>query len=217
VHTLLGNFVHDILEELYLKPSSERNQDTARAIARDRWFSDYEVQAKAMNLNNRDFRWKAWWCVENLWQIEEPTQEEFAGVETQVYGETNGVRIKGFIDRYKKNLDGTLEISDYKTGKIPSPRFAEDKFTQLYIYALMLRELDMGTASKVSLVYLAGPEVLTREVTKEALDKTVKLLVTTKNDVDAFCEQGDFPAKPSGLCNWCHFKKMCPAWTNKRG
>lgn len=217
VHTLLGNFVHDILEELYLRPAGERSQETARVIARDKWFADYEVQAKSMNLNNRDFRWKAWWCVENLWQIEEPQDEEFTGVEFPVYGETHGVQIKGFIDRYRTNSDGSLEISDYKTGKIPSPRFAGDKFTQLYIYALMLEALGVGKTSKVSLVYLAGPEVLTREVTEEAIDKTVKLVVSTKTDVDTFCEQGEFPAKPSGLCNWCHFKKMCPAWTNKRG
>ena len=213
IHTLLGNFVHDILEALYLLPKEERNLQEARVIARDKWANNYEPQAKSLRLNERDFRWKAWWCVENLWQIEEPADSHFDGVEQEVNGELDGVRIKGFIDRYKINGDGSIEISDYKTGKIPSARYADDKFTQLYIYALMTDVLGIGKASKVSLIYLTGPEVLSRDVTQSSLDTTVKLIRNTKKDIDAFCEQGDFPAKPSGLCNWCHFKKICPAWT----
>lgn len=216
VHTLLGNFVHDILEALYLLPQERRNFQEARAIARDKWVVDYEHQAKSLKLNERDFRWKAWWCVENLWQIEEPSETNFDGVEQEVIGEFRGVTIKGFIDRFRFNPDGTIEISDYKTGKIPSPRFAGDKFTQLYIYALMTEALGIGKASTVSLVYLAGPEVLSREVSESALEATASLITTTKSEIDSFCEQGEFPAKPSGLCNWCYFKKMCPAWTTNR-
>ena len=216
IHTLLGNFVHDILEALYLHPKEERNLQLARLIARDKWTDVYEVQAKSMRLNERDFRWKAWWCVENLWQIEEPSEIDFDGVESEVNGDCNGVRIKGFIDRYKVNEDGSIDISDYKTGKIPSPRFAEDKFTQLYIYALMTDVLGIGKAKRVSLVYLTGPEVLSREVTNSSLDATVRLISKTKQEIDNYCEQGEFPAKPSGLCNWCYFKKMCPAWTTSK-
>lgn len=216
IHTLLGNFVHDILEALYQKPRENRTLQEARFIAREKWVGDYEPQAKSLRLNERDFRWKAWWCVENLWQIEEPSDIDFDGVEAEVIGDFRGVKIKGFIDRFKFDADGLVEISDYKTGKIPSARYAGDKFTQLYIYALMTEALGIGKASKVSLIYLTGPEVLSREVTEEALESTAEMILDTKRNIDAYCEEGEFPAKPSGLCNWCYFKKMCPAWTKTK-
>ncbi len=216
VHTLLGNFVHDILEALYKVPGEERSLPVARTLAREFWSDTYEVQAKSLRLNERDFRWKAWWCVENLWQVEDPTTMQLEGVEHEVNGECNGVRVKGFIDRFERLPDGSIKVGDYKTGKVPSPRFADDKFTQLYIYALMLEILGVGKTSNVSLLYLTGPTVLSRDVSRQALDETVRLITDTKTEIDAYCEQGEFPANPSNLCNWCHFKKICPAWTTSR-
>lgn len=213
VHTLLGNFVHDILESLYKLPIEERTMPSARQLARLHWEETYGVQTKKLSLNEHDFRWKAWWCVENLWQIEEPQQTELTGIEHEVFGEVEGVTVKGFIDRYRILDDGTLEIGDYKTGKIPSPRYTDDKFVQLFIYAVMMEVLGIGKSSSVSLMYLAGPKVLTRQVTQEALDTTIKTITSTKKLIDLYCEEGEFPTNTSNLCNWCHFKKICPAWT----
>lgn len=212
IHTLLGNFVHEILEHLYALPADERTQNSARVIARERWSETYEPQAKSMRLNERDFRWKAWWCVENLWKVEDPQTVELTGLEQEVTATCSGVLVKGFIDRYKV-VDGNVHISDYKTGKVPDARFLDDKFQQLLIYALMVRERGVGEPTEMSLMYLAGPKVLSRNVTQEGLDQTTEMLVNTKKQIDAFCEEGDFPVKTSGLCNWCYFKKICPAWT----
>lgn len=213
VHTLLGNFVHDILESLYLLNPEDRTKNTARELAREHWGSKYEMGAKDLRLEGREFRWKAWWCVENLWKLENPQETELRGVEHEVFGQVEGITIKGFIDRYKVNDDGTLVIEDYKTGKVPDARFADDKFVQLFIYAVMLKELGVGDASSVSLMYLTAPKVLTRDVSEQALSDTVSLIVNTKNKIDQYCADENFPTKKSGLCNWCNFKKICPAWT----
>lgn len=192
--------------------SENRTLASAREIAREKWAFTYEEQAKSMRLNERDFRWKAWWCVENLWKVEDPEQTDLSGIEQEVTATCSGVLVKGFIDRYEVT-DGEVHISDYKTGKVPDSRFQNDKFQQLLIYALMVRERGLGEPTKMSLMYLAAPRVLSREVTVEALDKTALMLVETKQQINSFCEEGVFPTKTSGLCNWCHFKKMCPAWT----
>ncbi len=213
IHTLLGNFVHDILESLYLLPAEDRTLNSARALAREHWDSKYELGAQELRIEGRPFRHKAWWCVENLWKLENPQETDIQAVEQEVYGAIEGVTIKGFIDRYKLNSDGTIVIEDYKTGKVPDARFTDDKFVQLFIYAVMLQELGIGKSSNVSLMYLAGPKVLTRDVTEESLDNTVSLIVNTKKQIDRYCEDGSFPTKKSGLCNWCTFKKICPAWT----
>lgn len=215
VHTLLGNFVHEILEHLYELPADKRTLDSARVLARDSWETTYGVQAKDMHLSERDFRWRAWWCVENLWKIEDPQNVELAGVETQILGECDGVNIKGFIDRFEKYSDGTLFIGDYKTGKIPRPQYLDDKFTQLIIYALMLEIMGVGKTKKVGLIYLAGPEVKTKEITEHHLETTRVMIKKTKITIDRYCEEEVFPTKPSKLCNWCHFKKICPEWVKK--
>jgi len=212
IHTLLGNFVHDILEGLYLSDPAERSLPTARALARHLWDTKYCEQAQAMNLNEHDFRWKAWWCVENLWQLEQPETISLSGIEHEVKGEVSGVSIRGFIDRYRLADDGTLVVEDYKTGKVPAERYVGDKFQQLFIYALMLSELGVGQCSKVSLLFLSGPKVFERPVHAEDMSKTLATITTTKQQIDQFCEAEDFPVKPSNLCNWCHFKKICPAW-----
>lgn len=211
-HTLLGNFVHEILESVYLMPAESRTLESARIIAKEKWDSSFADGAKSLRVNERDFRWKAWWCVENLWKVEDPKTVELSGIEHQVLGDCDGVTVKGFIDRFETLQDGTLLIGDYKTGKVPYANFLSDKFTQLYIYAVMLDTMGVGKASKVSLIYLASPEVFTREVSSEAIHETKVLLRSTHEKITRCCESEEFEAKPSKLCNWCHFKKICPAW-----
>lgn len=212
VHTLLGNFVHEILEDLYSIDAEKRTIPVARAIARDKWDTKYSLETKSLDINDHDFRWKAWWCVENLWKCEDPSKTELASVEFEINGEINGVRIKGFVDRFKKDDNGNIIVEDYKTGKIPNPKYTDDKFQQLLIYAVMLEELNVGKTSEVRLMYLAGPKILQRTVADEDRRKTIATLVSTKNSVDEYCASGEFPAKPGILCNWCNFKKICPAW-----
>lgn len=212
VHTLLGNFVHEILEEVYSRPAEERTVEYARSIARNRWHDKYSAETKSLNLNERDFRWRSWWCVENLWSIEDPSSTDLAGIEYEINGSVNDVMIKGYVDRFRRLDDGSLIVEDYKTGKVPQPKYTDDKFQQLFIYATMLAELEVGSCSKVSLMYLAEPTVFERPVTSDAIKRTIAVLTETRQKIDKFCEAEDFPAKPSKLCDWCHFKKICPAW-----
>ena len=34
-----------------------------------------------------------------------------------------------------------------------------------------------------------------------------------KEQVDISCEKEDFTTTKSILCDWCSFKKVCPAWS----
>ena len=217
IHTVLGNFVHQILEDLYALPEIERTLDNARTLSRQWWDEKYGTEVtETLKENGQQFRWKAWWCIENLWKLENPQNVQLAGIEKEVTGECNGVAVRGFIDRYEHLDDGTLFIGDYKTGKLPHQRFMKDKFTQLLIYAVMLEITGVGKASKLGLIYLAGPEVRTAYVTDEDLETTASLIVNTKKMVDTYCEEGVFPHKVSNLCGWCDFKKICPAWVRKK-
>lgn len=214
--TLRGNFVHDVLEALYgLEPES-RTQQNARSLARalwdDKWMEEVIPYIHESQLN--EFRWSSWWCIEALWKLEDPTSITPSGLETEINVEINGVAIKGFIDRYEF-MDDELIVSDYKTGKTPAVRYRADKYTQLMLYASGLRELGVGTATKIQLLYLKTGDLVDKKVQQTDYVAVNTLLRGVKDDIDRYCEEGTFPTSTSRLCDWCSYKPFCPAWEKK--
>lgn len=212
--TLMGNFVHEVFEGLYALDYDERTVERARAISRELWDNKYESEVSTILSRSKHnlFRWNSWFCIENLWKIENPTSTDVDEIELELNGQLGGVQIKGFIDRLTFTDNGNVVIGDYKTGKVPQPKWEDDKFTQLYIYAAMCRELEIGEAERLDLIYLKAPKVLSRKVTEEKIQETTTDVVLVKKEIDESCNNEQFEAKKSFLCNWCFFKKQCPAW-----
>lgn len=224
---VLGNFVHDILEEMYKLPSELRTIENCRPIAKQIWDDKWEDEAlkvvdgfkvtyKIRNLSDSEaltkFRWAAWFCVENLWNLEDPKSFEPAGLEYELNGEIAGVRLRGFIDRYSQTSGKmSLTVSDYKTGKTPKYDL-DEKFAQLLIYAKLLINLGVGDVDTVELLYLKDGVKLKREVTHSEIVKLEQMIVETKSQIDEKCRTGYFEAKTSFLCNFCSYKTICPAW-----
>ena len=122
------------------------------------------------------------------------------------------MRLRGFIDRYSQT-DGkmSLTVSDYKTGKTPKYDL-DEKFSQLLIYAKLLINLGVGDVDKVELLYLKEGVKLTREVTHSEIVKLEEMIQETKSQIDEKCRTGEFEPKTSFLCNFCSYKRICPAW-----
>lgn len=212
--TLMGNFVHDVLEALYHQESDKRDLATAKSFASKLWDEGWGDQVRPWvkgDENLRMFRWKSWWCIENLWKIENPMLLSPSGLEHELNGEIAGVKIKGFIDRFSESENG-FTISDYKTGKTPKKNWVDDKFVQLLIYSHLLDSTGIGKATDVELLYLKDGVKFTKKVTDEALQSIEKTIVSTKKSIDICCETEKFETTKSILCNWCSFKKECPAW-----
>lgn len=212
--TIRGNFVHDILEALYGLEPDRRTKEMAKEIARVLWDTTWQEQTASLISDPKalhEFRWSAWWCVDNLWKLEDPQVIEPSGLETEVIADINGVRIRGFIDRYT-TTDGVAVVSDYKTGKKPHPKYQNDKFFQLLVYALALQELEICSPQKVELLFLKESARLQMEVKQEDLLATQDKIVSIKGAIDKRCQEGEFEPVKHRLCDWCHFKSMCPAW-----
>lgn len=218
--TVLGNFVHSTLELLFTFPAEERTLASAKNAMREVWESEWGVQAvDVLNQNRnalREFRWKAWWCIENYFSLENPWTFEPAGIETGLDGQVGKARVKGFIDRWEITDDNKITISDYKTGKTPRPQWAGDKFQQLFIYAVLLASETGNEVERLNLLYLKDGTVLTRDVTDEALAQTVDAVESVYDSVLEYCEADNFPAVKNKLCDWCSYKTICPAWARKR-
>lgn len=212
--TLRGNFVHDALEELYKFAPEHRTLDVAREVMRDVWDNKWRDQVEEIvpPEDIRNFRWTSWWCVENLWKVEDPETVVPAGLETLINCDVDGVTIKGFIDRWEEAEDGSLVVVDYKTGKTPKPQYRSDKYFQLMVYAVGMRELGFGDASHIKLLFLKDGTVIGKDVEEQDFENTTVRIRSTKDQIDQMCETGKFPHNKTVLCGWCHFKPICPAW-----
>ena len=216
---VLGNFVHDVLEELYKLTPEFRTPASARVIAKDMWELKWHEEASRVLHTEKEikqFRWSAWWCVENLWRLEQPQQVVPVGIEFELNGKVGGVALRGFIDRYSFSENSTmLTVSDYKTGKTPKIDL-EEKFLQLLIYAKLLSSLNIGDVDKIELLYLKDGIKLEKKVTDNDFKRVVEYIQETKAMVDESCASGVFEARKSYLCNFCSYKKICPAWSQAR-
>jgi len=213
---LMGNFVHDVLEELYKVEPTDRTQARAKTLAREMWSSgNWEKRVKPLVPDAgeyRLFRWKAWWCIENLWKIENPEEIEPDGLEFELNGEVSGVQLKGFIDRFTMDEGGGVIISDYKTGRVPRKEYVDERFMQLRIYGTLVDTLDIGRTSGLELLYLKDGVKFEAPFGNEDVINTGIYVRSAKDDIDKACATGDFPAQKSVLCGWCSYKNICPLW-----
>ena len=212
--TLLGNFVHDVLENLYKLKSQDRTHDSAKQIATELWADSWFERVEPWVRDGepkRLFRWKAWWCIENLWKIENPQEKSPTGLEHELNGKIAGVVIKGFIDRFSEEGSGYV-ISDYKTGKTPKANWVQDKFFQLVVYSHLLESTGVGKAESVELLYLKDGVSFKRDVTEQMLLDVEKQVSEVKEKIDISCQNEDFKPTKSILCDWCSYRKVCPAW-----
>lgn len=218
--TTLGSFVHATLEAFMALPANERTEAMARKVMADQWNMEWKAKTEeVLGVNSKlihDFRWRAWWCIENYFKMEDPAAVELGGIERELDATIDGVRIRGFIDRWRMGSRGVI-IEDYKTGKVPNPRYSSNKFFQLLIYGdIMATELNTDL-EKVDLLYLKDGVRRTLTNPNEVQQSLHEMRVTVKATYEGIqerCEAGVFEPTRNTLCDWCSYKSFCPAWQN---
>lgn len=215
-HTLLGNYVHSVLENFYRLEQNERTVPAMKEFFRLIWqdyVEDVQTVYRKYPSNVHFFRLRAWKCLENLMNMEDVLSMQFDGIETELDALVDGVRIKGFVDRWNKKDENSIVIGDYKTGKVPAPHWRDDKFDQLLIYAVVLSELFDKKIDSLELLYIANSTKLAKTPTEQDIERTKTTIVETRKQIDERCKSGIFETKKSKLCSFCYFKTICPEWT----
>ncbi|MHB1509141.1 MAG: RecB family exonuclease [Acidimicrobiales bacterium] len=212
---LVGTFVHSVLAELLGLGSAERTAETARAIASAKWpqFKDEIVDLGLDEIGATAFKRSSWAKIVGYFDLEDPSGVVAVAIE-QPYrcdlGGESGGAVYGILDRLDRRADGVVVV-DYKTGKVPKPRYRQSTLDQLRIYAALVSIESGVTPISCSLYYVGAGEILTEEVTEETLVHVAELVSDTWSAIRSDMAERAFVAKPGPLCNWCSFSAICPA------
>lgn len=215
IEQILGDCVHRTLEELYRKVM--RGEIPSISDLNTHFIENFE---ESLNSNKvrivkgkvEDYKQKGLNCLENYYFKNYPFNEDKTiFLEKKIKFRLGDFKFKGIVDRLsvKDSLNqNKILIHDYKTSNSFTK---EDHFRdrQLDIYSIYFREVypNYGII-KVHHLLSKGETFLSKvsdmklqSIKKEMINKMVEI---SKSDY--------FPPVVSYLCNWCEFRRICPAW-----
>lgn len=213
----LGTLVHAVLEELFDLPADDRTPDAARSLVAPRWRAMVGKDPELASLHadpraERDWlddargRVETYFALENPQRIEPDGREQFVELQLE-----DGPLLRGIIDRIDVAADGSIRIVDYKSGKMPNPRYGQlkERF-QMRFYALVVERLRARRPALLRLLFLRDGSQLDLHPTDEdmaAIEHEIRALWIEIQDV---ARSGDFRPQKSALCAWCSFQAHCP-------
>ncbi|MFF9340546.1 RecB family exonuclease [Streptomyces sp. NPDC014773] len=219
-----GVLVHSVLERLFDVPAAERTAARARAMVAGEWERLRAARPEFAELFARDGgapdpeRVAEWLAtaerlVERWFTLEDPARLEPAERESFVTTTLDsGLRLRGIIDRVDVAPTGEVRIVDYKTGRAPPPEYEADALFQPKFYALVLWRLRGTVPRRLQLVYLGSGDVLTHDPAEADLRAVERKLLALWDAIGRATRTGDWPPRPSRLCDWCPHRALCPTW-----
>ncbi|MDN4473124.1 RecB family exonuclease [Demequina zhanjiangensis] len=212
----LGTLVHAVLEDLFDLPAAERTEQAALAAVAPRWERMLERNPALAELHEDDAALAVWledarsrlrtyFTMENPTRLQPSGKEEF--VELQL---PDGPLLRGIIDRVETAPDGSIRLSDYKTGKTPHPRYGTKERFQMKFYALLVERLRGTRPALLQLLFLKDGGTLMLRPTAEDLANVEAEIRDLWVEISACAREARFVAKPSKLCDWCNFRELCP-------
>jgi putative RecB family exonuclease len=215
-----GSLVHAALEQLYALPAADRGPATAMWLVDPAWERVASEQPDFAAEFAPDLRAElleqARQLLSGYYRLEDPTRFDPASCEQRVEVElSDGTLLRGFVDRIDVAPTGEVRVVDYKTGRAPplAREFAEAKaMFQMKFYAVaLLRSRDVMPA-RLRLLYLADGQVLDYTPDLDELLGFEKTLMAMWRAIQAAGVTGDFPPRPSRMCDWCAHHEHCPVF-----
>ncbi|WP_235931409.1 RecB family exonuclease [Actinomyces respiraculi] len=211
-----GTLVHAVLERLYDLPAPERRPQAALDMLPAQWQAHREHHPVVMELFESPEQVEPWleeartllrsyFTMENPSRLEPAERELFVEVETE-----GGLLLRGFVDRLDVAPNGAMRVVDYKTGRSPAPRFAQEALFQMRFYALVLLRLRGRAPQRLQLLYLRDGRTLTHDPHLGELDAAQTRLEHIWDEVEDCAARGEFAPQRSRLCDWCAFQSSCP-------
>ncbi len=219
-HTYLGNAVHHVLQPLYEKATDGfvMPLDDLLAVYDAEWqkpeVQKIEVTSEHMTVD--DYIEIGRKMLREHYEKYKPfNQGRLLGAEMNIRFALPGTPFKfvAKVDRLMKLPDGTIEIADYKTGKLPAQGMNDHDFRhQMGIYQLAVQSnFPDFTDIVVAQYFLKHDEVIKYQFREDELDEmTEQLRVDVVATINAE-RLDDFPTQEGPLCRFCDYENICPA------
>ncbi len=212
---LAGSFAHRVLELFMQRSPEDRTVEAAKAIARDEWpdvEADPDFAALGYDADQaKQFRWKSWLAIEGLWALEDPKTVDVRATEQDLQVDLGGVPFRGIVDRLEEEGDGLI-VTDYKSGKAPSPRYRRGRLDQVLLYAAAVQADTGEMPVRARLLYL-GQRPVGIDVNQGEIDTVVEKLAGTWSAINTACTTDEFEPRTGPLCGWCPYVDRCPEGT----
>jgi putative RecB family exonuclease len=215
--TAKGTLVHRALERLYWSvPAGQRSPAAAEDQLRIAWdelsptpeFAGLELDGAATD----EFLADAGALVANLFRLEDPNSVEAIGMELKLEAQLGSLRLRGVIDRLDLLPDGSLVITDYKTGRAPPPGHENRGLAGVRFYAYLCEQMLGRRPARVQLLHLREPLAIIAVPSEQSLRGLVNRASAVWAAVEHGCSEEDFQPHPSALCGYCSFRSLCPVY-----
>ena len=209
-----GTLVHTVLQDLFEIPAAGRTVESAIELLPSRWSAQLADKPTLLGMVTNEKEWldRASSLVKTYFALENPTTFEATHREMHLENDFDtNVYLHGYVDRLDVAPTGEVRIVDYKTGKAPKPGWEEKALFQLRVYALLYWKNNGVLPRLLQLIYLGDGKLVKSNPTMPELEATEKVLRRVAKDIFISIEKEYWPPKTSRLCDWCHFKSICPA------
>ena len=209
-----GSLVHRALELLFGHAAPDR---TPAALDRavDTAIEEYRTDPDFTLLELDDDRTAAFerdcrQLATNYLEMEDPTRVREIGLELKLEAPVGELTLRGIIDRLELDADGELVVTDYKTGRAPSPNWERKSLSGLNFYAFLCESLFGKRPAAIRLMYLSSKETITATPTAQSTKFLVTRTSAVWKAVATACERDDFRPRQGPLCNYCSYRRWCP-------
>jgi RecB family exonuclease len=124
-----------------------------------------------------------------------------------------GIQLRGAIDLIEEAADGTLRVTDYKTGKArvpPGTVVSGGAALQPVLYALAAEKLFPGQTVVSGRLWYCTSTGGFKETVVELDDLARRSAQVLAETLDRRLERVDLPAVPrEGACRWCDYAAVC--------
>lgn len=213
--TLKGTLVHRALEGLFWSLPGGQRTPHAAADHLDAAWTDLRCEQELASLGMgaeevAALREDAAALVRRYFQIEDPNAVTAVGVEVTLEARLGSLLLRGIIDRLDIDADGGLVVTDYKTGRVPRQAQEQSRLGGVHFYAYLCEQALGVRPSKVQLLYLREPVVISAVPSEQSLLGLRTRTLALWSAVERACRDEDFRPRPSALCAWCNWQAWCP-------
>jgi putative RecB family exonuclease len=222
----LGTCIHDALEAFFdirRTPVAARAPEKLAELFRRAWAGvdlpswkkrDREEERRRVFAGDREH--EASWgrqglhLLDRFFRTADQTVIPYTAEQFHEAKLSSGAILAGKVDRIDKLADGSLEVVDYKTGKVPPRRddasVAEDDL-QLSAYAIVISRKYGLAVSRCSLIFLTEDLKIGFTPTPELLAKKEARIEEIVRAIEA---ETEFAPRKNNLCPWCEYREICP-------